>query len=289
MEITIDEHSGFCFGVINAIQAAEKELEAGGGKLYCLGDIVHNSEEVKRLSEKGLVIINYEEFLELRDCKVLIRAHGEPPQTYQLAKERNITLIDASCPVVLKLQQSILKGYEEAKQHNGQIVIYGKNGHAEVNGLVGQTDNNAIVVEEPADIDKIDFSRPIHLYSQTTQSTEGFQRLIETIKSRTALLQWTDSICKNVANRLPNLKAFARQHDTVLFVSGKNSSNGKFLYETCKAENPHTYLLSAVEEVTPDMLHGDRIGICGATSTPRWLMLKLAHHLETLKEPSSVL
>ena len=280
--IEIDKKSGFCFGVINAIRKAEEEL-ATGGTLYCLGDIVHNGQEVERLTKMGLITIDHDQFAQLHDAKVLLRAHGEPPSTYETAKKNNITLIDASCPVVLKLQSRIKKSFENLPTPDTQIVIYGHNGHAEVNGLVGQTDEKAIVIESEEDLYKLDLSKNIRLFSQTTKSLEGFNHLVMTLSKsidKTVNFEYYDTICRQVANRIPNITTFARQNDIIIFVSGKKSSNGKVLYEHSKNINPNTYLVTQAEEI--DELELDltkKIGICGATSTPRWLMEEVATKL----------
>jgi 4-hydroxy-3-methylbut-2-enyl diphosphate reductase len=280
MEVKIDPHSGFCFGVVYAIQMAEDELNESG-KLFCLGDIVHNSEEVDRLKAKGLEIIDHERLHKLRDCKVLIRAHGEPPETYRIAAENNIELIDASCPVVLKLQHRVREGYIETDDEGGQVVIYGKQGHAEVNGLIGQTDGKAIVVMEEKDLDKIDFRKPIQLFSQTTKSTKGFFKIKGEIEKRLReagsepgdIFEANDTLCRQVSNREPQLRSFAPQFDVVIFVSGQKSSNGKILYEVCKEVNPRTHFVSSKEEIEKIWFEGaGKVGICGATSTPMWLM-----------------
>lgn len=281
VNIEIDPKSGFCFGVVNAIKKAEEEL-AKGTPVYCLGDIVHNGQEVKRLTEMGLVTINLEEFKNLRDVKVLFRAHGEPPSTYEIARQNNIELIDASCPVVLKLQKRIKNSYEAATEEQ-QIVIYGKPGHAEIVGLLGQVDNNAIVIENEDDLSKIDFTRNVRLFSQTTKSLAGFNHLVATISERmapNAVFEYSDTICRQVANRIPNIAIFAEKNDIILFVSGKKSSNGKVLYEHSKSINPNTYLINDPEEI--DGLNLDltkKIGICGATSTPGWLMEAVAERI----------
>lgn len=288
MKVTIDQNSGYCFGVEFAIQMAEDEMAEGS--LYCLGDIVHNSMEVKRLNEKGLKIIDRDDLKEIRDSKVLIRAHGEPPETYQLALENNIELVDASCPVVLKLQNRVKLAYDKIKRANGQIVIYGKMGHAEVIGLTGQTNNEAIIVMDEADLDKIDFTRPVTLFSQTTKSTNGFYHIRELIESRIkqekgALeeidFSANDSICRQVSNREPQLQKFAKEVDVIVFVSGKKSSNGKALYAVCKQENERSYFVENEEEVDFHYIKPtDHVGICGATSTPMWLMQNVAKYIE---------
>ncbi len=288
MKIEIDEKSGYCFGVEFAIQMAEDEMSEGE-ELYCLGDIVHNSMEVKRLHKKGLRIISHKDLKDLRNCKVLIRAHGEPPETYQIAIENNIELIDASCPVVLKLQNRVKLAYDMAVRNNGQLVIYGKHGHAEVTGLTGQTHNKAIVVMHEEDLDKIDFSRPITLFSQTTKSTKGFYTLKSIIEERVVkegtipLTEFNahDSICRQVSNREPNMEKFALKHDVILFVAGKKSSNGKALYNVCLTHNPRSYFIESEKDLDLSLLQpGDSVGICGATSTPNWLMEQVADFIK---------
>ena len=283
-KVEIDTNSGFCNGVVRAIQAAEKELEKGE-QLYCLGDIVHNSNEVERLRAKGLITINHDELRQLRNAKVLLRAHGEPPETYRIAQENNIEIIDATCPVVLQLQRKIKKSYDTRTNNSDQILIYGKVGHAEVNGLVGQTNGEAIVLETSNDLDKVDFTHPITLYSQTTKSVQHFAEMVQIIEERTGgnNFEWHDTICRQVANRIPNIREFARTHDLVLFVCGKKSSNGKVLYEECRSVNAHTHLVSDIEELNPAWLEGkNNIGICGATSTPRWLMTLFQERIEEI-------
>lgn len=288
MEVVIDQNSGYCFGVEFAIQMAEDEMEEGG--LYCLGDIVHNSMEVKRLNKKGLKIIDREELKEIKDSKVLIRAHGEPPETYELALKNNIELVDASCPVVLKLQNRVKLAYDKMNNADGQIVIYGKTGHAEVIGLTGQTNNEAIVVMEDEDLEKIDFSRPVILFSQTTKSTKGFYRIramieerIKEAKGSLEEIDFTanDSICRQVSNREPQLQHFANDVDVIVFVSGKKSSNGKALYGVCLQENARSYFVENENEVDLSWFKPeDKVGICGATSTPMWLMKNVASFIE---------
>lgn len=272
--IEIDRDSGFCFGVTAAIGKAEEEL-ALSGSLYCLGDIVHNSDEVERLKAKGLKTITHDTLVGLKNVKVLLRAHGEPPETYELARRNNIKIIDATCPVVLKLQERIKSTCDRDDWHP-QIVIYGKLGHAEVNGLVGQTGGRAIVVEDIDGLSQVDFSRDIALYSQTTKSLEGFRAIIAEIERRKApgtRFESFDTICRRVSNRVAHLKDFAREHQVVLFVAGSKSSNGKILYNHCHEVNDKTYLLSNASHLQPQWLEGaETIGICGATSTPRWLM-----------------
>lgn len=283
MTVEIDESSGFCFGVTTAIRKAEEELR-NSGRLYCLGDIVHNSDEVDRLRSIGLITITHEEMAELKGVKVLLRAHGEPPSTYELAKKNGIEIIDATCPVVLKLQQRIKSTYSQ--ESHPQIVIYGKIGHAEVNGLVGQTSGEAIVVEDSMQLGKIDYGKDISLYSQTTKSLEGFQSMIEAIESKKGKgvkFESFDTICRQVANRVDHLKDFAKKHHTVLFVAGAKSSNGKILFGHCREVNPHTYLVSNESMINPEWLQGaTSIGICGATSTPRWLMEKVKERVEEI-------
>ena len=273
VQIEIDNGSGFCFGVTTAIQKAEEEL-AAGKTLYCLGDIVHNGMEVERLTEKGLVTINHDDLRSLHNAKVLLRAHGEPPETYEIARRNNIEIIDATCPVVLQLQRRIKKQYDA--NPDAQIVIFGKKGHAEVLGLVGQTNNSAIVIEHFNGVEKLDFSRDIYLYSQTTKSLDEFHRIIDYIQehiSPQATFKSFDTICRQVANRMPNISSFASRHDLILFVSGRKSSNGKVLFNECKRVNPNSYQIERAEEIDLDWLKDiNTIGICGATSTPKWLM-----------------
>ena len=272
IQIEIDEGSGFCFGVTTAIKKAEEEL-AQGQTLYCLGDIVHNGMECERLHEMGLVTINHDDLRELHDVKVLLRAHGEPPETYELARRNNIEIIDATCPVVLKLQKRIKEQYETG---DGQIVIFGKKGHAEVLGLVGQTQSNAIVIENFDEVTTLDFTRDIYLYSQTTKSLDEFHRIIDYIQSHIspeATFKSFDTLCRSVANRMPNISQFAAKHDLILFVCGRKSSNGKVLFNECLRVNPNSHLVEDPQEIRPEWLEGIRtVGICGATSTPRWLM-----------------
>lgn len=280
--VEIDSKSGFCFGVVTAIKKAEEELKKGN-TLYCLGDIVHNNEEVERLKQKGLVTINHEEFKRLRNVKVLLRAHGEPPETYRIAKENNIEIIDATCPVVLRLQQQIKESYINGSRENEEIVIYGKRGHAEVNGLVGQTEGKAIVIEGSEDWSLVDTSKKILLYSQTTKSVEGLNKMAEGLRSLQAkdnMLEYHDTICRQVANRIPNIREFATKHDVVLFVCGEKSSNGKVLFEECKKVNPDTHMISNISMIDNQYLTNKKsIGICGATSTPKWLMEEIAEYV----------
>ena len=290
MEVTIDPNSGFCFGVVYAISMAEDELSRSG-MLYCLGDIVHNDIEVERLKSEGLIIINHQEYKNLQDCKVLIRAHGEPPDTYRTALENNIQLIDASCPVVLKLQNKIRLGYDEIIEKNGQIVIYGKEGHAEVNGLVGQTNGNAIIINSDEEINKIDLTKPVILFSQTTQSKYGFDKIRKKLEQNLqgfvndkSVFLSIDSICRQVSNREPQLKNFALQHQVIVFVSDEKSANGIFLYNVCKSINKNTYLISNVKELKNEwFINVSTVGISGATSTPMWLMEQLAFAIFKIK------
>jgi len=285
MKITIDENSGFCFGVVYAIEMAENILE-NQDKLYCLGDIVHNDMEVERLKNLGLIIINHNQLKEIKNASVLIRAHGEPPETYELALKNNLKLIDASCPVVLKLQNQIKNGYKEIKKIDGQVVIYGKKGHAEVTGLIGQTNGNAIIVESLNDIDKIDFSRPISIYSQTTKSPKSYSEIIDEIKKRSnSKLKFIvkDTLCRQVSGREPQLQKFSNENQVIIFVSGKKSSNGKMLYESCKKVNPNSYFISSIKEIKSSWFRQKAsVGICGATSTPLWLMQKVAQEIADL-------
>ena len=275
MTIEIDAGSGFCFGVTTAIQKAEEKL-ADGKRLYCLGDIVHNGMEVERLHERGLITINHDDMSRLKGVKVLLRAHGEPPQTYSTAEANDIQIIDATCPVVLQLQRRIKRQYDSNPQ--AQIVIFGKNGHAEVLGLVGQTQGKAVVVENIDDVKRLDFSRDTYLYSQTTKSLDEFHRIIEYIQSHiapTATFKSFDTICRQVANRMPNIGAFAARHDIILFVCGRKSSNGKVLFNECRRVNPNCHLIEQPEEIDITWFDGvGTVGICGATSTPKWLMEK---------------
>jgi 4-hydroxy-3-methylbut-2-enyl diphosphate reductase len=278
LQIEIDNGSGFCFGVTTAIKKAEEELEKGS-TLYCLGDIVHNGMECERLRQMGLITINHEQLAHLHDVKVLLRAHGEPPATYELARRNNIEIIDATCPVVLKLQQRIRKQYSLTSNPSpltSQIVIFGKKGHAEVLGLVGQTAGNAIVIEHFNEVEHLDFSHDIYLYSQTTKSLDEFHRIIDYIQSHiapTATFKSFDTICRSVANRMPNISQFAARHDLILFVCGRKSSNGKVLFNECQRVNPNTHLIEGPDEIDPSWLESiETVGICGATSTPKWLM-----------------
>lgn len=283
MEITIDKKSGFCFGVVNAIDKAEEVLAETKGELYCLGDIVHNSREVERLSTLGLHCINENTYRQLHNATVLLRAHGAPPEIYEIAKRNNLKLVDATCPVVLRLQQRIKKAWEEHKEEGAQIVIYGKKGHAEVLGLVGQTQSEAIVIESFSEVNKIALDRPVFLYSQTTKSHEEYMQIIQYIKDNIqegVCFEYKDTICRQVMNRMPNIRNFAQAHDTVFFVSGKKSSNGRMLYQACKEVNPHTFFIDDISEVDlSEVENAESVGICGATSTPSWQMKQIAEYI----------
>ena len=287
IKIEIDEHSGFCFGVVTAIKKAEEELSKGG-VLYCLGDIVHNGSEVKRLEEAGLVTIDHEQFAKLHDVKVLLRAHGEPPATYEMAKRNNITLIDATCPVVLMLQKRIKTEYD-TEGDKSRIVIFGKKGHAEVNGLVGQTDNKAIVIESPSEVSKVGLDKDISLFSQTTKPLDEYNEVAESLREGVKQnggysLKFNDTICRQVANRIPNIFNFAKVHDLIIFVSGKKSSNGKSLFAECHRANERSYFISSADELEAAWFADDvkSIGVCGATSTPKWLMEKVADRIKEI-------
>lgn len=276
--IEIDKESGFCFGVTTAIRKAEEELSKGT-PLYCLGDIVHNGQECERLKAMGLVTINHEEYAKLKNVKVLLRAHGEPPETYRIAAENNIEIIDATCPVVLRLQKRIKQEYTSKDSgREKQIVIYGKNGHAEVLGLVGQTNGEAIVIEKIDEVNKIDLNKDVRLYSQTTKSLDEFRQIVSYIEENinpSASFQYFDTICRQVANRMPNIRKFAASHDVILFVCGQKSSNGKILYHECREVNPRIYQVDKPEDIDKCWFENAKsIGICGATSTPKWLMDK---------------
>jgi 4-hydroxy-3-methylbut-2-enyl diphosphate reductase len=289
MKVTIDKYSGFCFGVVYAIQMAEEILEKED-QLYCLGDIVHNNKEVDRLNDMGLKIINHDDLKDISDCKVLIRAHGEPPDTYTIALENNIQLLDASCPVVLKLQHQIKEGYEDIKEIDGQVIIFGKEGHAEVTGLLGQTKNEAIIVATIDDLKKVDFSKSIYIYSQTTKSPKAYKEISDVIAERVKLAAGEnvkyivhDTLCRQVSGREPQLKQFSKDNDVIVFVSGQKSSNGKMLYQSCKEENDNSYFISDVDEINRDWFNGiNSVGICGATSTPRWLMENAQDTIENI-------
>lgn len=285
LTVEIDQDSGFCFGVVNAIKKAEQELMQGA-ELSCLGDIVHNSLEVERLKEIGLNAIDHSQLDNIRNSKVLLRAHGEPPSTYLTARDNNIQIIDATCPVVLKLQKKIFKQFSSIDPEYSQIVIYGKIGHAEVNGLVGQTNGKAIVIEKKEDLVKLDFDKEIYLFSQTTMSLDNFQEIVDSIEAQMKpgiTFRYFDTICRQVANRIPHIKKFASKHDLVLFVAGKKSSNGKVLFEECRKSNPNTHLISDTAEIDiiwfTDSIQS--VGVCGATSTPKWLMEKVAKKVKS--------
>jgi len=275
LQVTIDQESGFCFGVVYAIEMAEEILEEQG-YLYCLGDIVHNDEEVERLKEKGLKIINHDDLKSIKNERVLIRAHGEPPETYKLALENNIILMDASCPVVLKLQNRVKNSYDDQEQ----IFIYGKHGHAEVIALQGQTNNEAIVFQDLAELDNVDLPKSFTLYSQTTKSTDKFYAIKAELINRGYDVKANDTICRQVSNRDDELRSFVKNYDKIVFVSGRKSSNGKILYDVCRQNNLNTYFVSAPDELSPSMFDkNDKVGICGATSTPMWLMEKVKNIL----------
>lgn len=284
MKVQINKNSGFCFGVVNAIKIAEEALKSSSG-LFSLGDIVHNEEEINRLKKHGLTTITKEEFFQLKNCHVLIRAHGEPPETYNYAKKNNITLIDATCPVVLKLQKRVKRSYLENHKNEGQIVILGKKGHAEVAGLAGQTANRAIIVESENDLGQIDYNKPVTIYSQTTHSLEKFKSLSEKIKKRVGsevAVTAKDTVCRQVTNRVPQLKKFVVDYGLILFVSGKKSSNGRFLYQECKKTNQNTKFISNLDELDASWFSNiQSVGICGATSTPQWLMEEVAEWVKT--------
>jgi 4-hydroxy-3-methylbut-2-enyl diphosphate reductase len=286
MGITIDKNSGFCFGVIHAIESAEKYLKKYK-HLYSLGDIVHNNEEMKRLISLGLEVISFEQFKQLKNTRVLIRAHGEPPATYKIAEENQIELIDATCCVVLALQQRIKEKFLDEQNEEGQILIFGKKGHAEVVGLLGQTENKGIVITSTQDIDRIDFSKPATLYSQTTQNLDEYNQIIEEIKERydksgkAPLFSYHDTICRRVVNRAKEIQKFASQHDKIIFVSGEKSSNGLYLFSLCKEANPSSFFISYLEQLDSiTFLKDETIGICGATSTPMWLMEDVAKRVK---------
>lgn len=284
MNVEIDRYSGFCFGVQNAVEIAERAL-LRGEKVFSLGPIVHNDKEVERLSALGLVSIDHTQFNSLSNCKVLIRAHGEPPETYKIAEKNNIEIIEATCPIVKKLQSRIRETWQKARENRGQIVIFGKPGHAEVVGLLGQANNEGILVSSPDDVSKIDLSRPVFLFSQTTMGVEAYKQIKQLIYNRmkehgvldpTIHFSANNTVCGQVSNREPKLKAFAEKHDTILFVSGKESSNGKMLYSVCKNVNPDTHFISSPDEINIIWFEGKKsVGICGATSTPKWLIEKI--------------
>lgn len=293
LQIEIDNGSGFCFGVTTAIKKAEEELQKGG-TLYCLGDIVHNGMEVERLHARGLVTIDHQQLRRLHNAKVLLRAHGEPPETYAIARRNNIEIIDATCPVVLQLQKRIKKQHENNAETNDserQIVIFGKNGHAEVLGLVGQTHSKAIVIEKFDDVKKLDFSRNIYLYSQTTKSLDEFHHIIDYIRAHIspgAEFKSFDTICRQVANRMPNIAAFAGRHDVVIFVAGRKSSNGKVLFKECLSVNPNSHQIESAAEIDMQWFNNaETVGICGATSTPKWLMEECREYIRKRETPGT--
>jgi 4-hydroxy-3-methylbut-2-en-1-yl diphosphate reductase len=291
MEVDIDKRSGFCFGVRNAVEIAEKAL-LRGEKVFSLGPIVHNDKEVERLSSLGLVSINHEQFAKLKNCNVLIRAHGEPPETYQIADENNIRIIEATCPIVKKLHSKIRETWLRTKKDKGQVVIFGKPGHAEVVGLLGQTNNEGILISSTEDLSKIDVTRPVYLFSQTTMGVSEYNHIKELIfnnmKERGTIdpirhFEVNNTICGQVSNREPHLKAFARKHDTIIFVSGKESSNGKMLYSVCKSVNPDTHFVSSPEEIEKSwFINKQSVGICGATSTPKWLIEEILDYVSNI-------
>ncbi len=290
MKVEIDTDSGFCFGVVKAIRMAESELNKRRS-LYCLGAIVHNKVEVERLESLGIIIIGHEEFRKLRNSRVLFRAHGEPPETYEIAKKNNIEIIDATCPVVLNLQKKIKCGYDEISQQNGQVVIFGKKGHAEIIGLVGQTGGKAIIVEQPEDLNQIDYTKAVYLYSQTTKGKKNYEQFQQEIRKRMVEVQGVENIhfvsfetiCGEVSNREPSLREFARKFDVVLFVSDRESSNGMMLFQVCKEANPRTYFITRKEELDMEWIKGARsAGVCGATSTPKWIMEEVANRIREI-------
>lgn len=291
MIVETDKKSGFCFGVHNAVRIAEEALSKGE-TVYSLGQIVHNDREVERLVSLGLVTIGHHEFRELHNCKVLIRAHGEPPSTYWTAQENNITIIEATCPIVKKLQSRIKEAWQKSKKGNGQIVVYGKPGHAEVIGLLGQTGDEGILISRPADLERIDFSRPVTLFSQTTMEIDGYDQIKELIRKRMTEegkidpvmgFHYHNTVCGQVSNREHHLRTFAKNHDVIVFVSGKESSNGKMLYQVCKSVNPETHFITSAEEIDPSWFTGkESAGICGATSTPGWLIENVREYVSKL-------
>lgn len=292
MKVEVETSSGFCFGVENAVRIAEEAL-GKGERVYCLGEIVHNEIEVERLRSLGLITINEKEFEKLSNCKVLIRAHGEPPSTYERAKINNITLIDATCPIVHTLHERIKQAWINASEENGQIVIYGKKGHAEVIGLMGQINGDAILISDEEDLDKLDLSRPVYLFSQTTKSRENYQNLAKKIKENLEAssygkenkpqLKIYNTICGQVSGRIPKLRDFSRLHDVIIFVSGKGSSNGKMLFSICREENHRSHFISSPGEIKPEWVKdATTVGVCGATSTPKWLIHEVASTLEKM-------
>lgn len=290
MQVDIDSKSGFCFGVVKAVQKAEVILDKES-QLYCLGEIVHNQAEVDRLKKMGMISINKETYKTLKNCKVLIRAHGEPPETYEYAKENNIELIDATCPIVLKLQERVKRKYDSVKEEEGSVVIYGKEDHAEMLGISGNIENNAIIVKDENDLDKIDFSKPVRMFSQTTMSRSGYMEMSDKVKQKMTEaaandvvdFESTNSICGHVSIREPSLIEFSQTHDVILFVSGSNSSNGKMLHKICKSYNPNSYFIGTFDDVQLEWFKDARsVGVCGATSTPQWLMQEVADKVKEL-------
>jgi len=285
MKVEIDKNSGFCFGVANAIKKAE-EILANEEKLYCLGQMVHNDEEISRLESLGLVTITNDEFKQLHNCKVLLRAHGEPPSTYLIANKNNIQLIDATCSIVLNLQKKVKKAYQEQKANNGKVVIYGKAEHPEVISLAGQCNNEAVIVKDKSELEKINFSKPISLFSQTTNNPNNYNDITNEIKLHLSdsNIKVSNSICRDVSQREPGLITFAKNNKVIIFVAGKNSSNGKMLFNQCKLANKRTYYISSVDELRNEWLQNtESVGICGATSTPIWLMEKVAEKIKNIK------
>lgn len=285
ISVEIDEGSGFCFGVVNAIRKAEDALKSGED-LFCLGDIVHNNMEVHRLENLGLKTINHKEYNALKNNTVLLRAHGEPPTTYKEANDNNTKLIDATCPVVLRLQRNVRQAHKKSLEDNGQVIIYGKNGHAEVNGLVGQTNGEAIVMESIDDINKVDFTRPVRLFSQTTMMVDKFLEIKSLFESKIKdnnTLEIHNTVCRQVSGRIEAIQTFSQRNDVIIFVSGKKSSNGKALFRECKKTNDNSYMIADESEVLKEWFStAQSVGICGATSTPDWLMKNVANHIKTI-------
>ena len=283
MVVEIDKHSGFCFGVKKAIESASQMLELGE-EVFCVGDIVHNEEEAKRLNQLGMSIIKLDDVKDIKSGTVLFRAHGEAPTSYKIIEKAGLPLEDATCPVVLKLHQRIRKAYDEQNKQNGQIVIYGKRGHAEVIGLAGQTQNEAIVIENESEIDLIDFGKPIEIFAQTTKSPRKFQQIVEQIQKKSHTeVKWHNTTCKQVTGRVPRIQEFAKAYPLIVFVGGKKSSNAKVLFKACKEVNPKSHFVSSIEDVEKEWFNEgiDKVGICGATSTPQWLMEKMADFIRT--------
>ena len=289
LNVEIDSHSGFCYGVVRAIEQAEKYLDENK-ELNSLGSIVHNSSEIERLKQKGLRIIDYSQMSTLKDKVLFIRAHGEPPSSYKIAKENKLRIIDCTCPVVLKLQERVKKNYKELKKNDGQLLIFGKHGHAEVNGLIGQVDGDAFIIEKNSDLDLVDYSKPVYIFSQTTKDPGEYRKICELIKQRIESVggpadkfRAFNTICGQVSSRHPHLKDFAKKHSVIIFVSGKESSNGKILYELCCSVNPRSYSIEGKQEINKEWFQsGDSVGVCGATSTPKWLLEEVAEYLNNL-------